>query len=305
MELSLQAVGSARAVLIAGPTASGKSAAALALAEEAERRGRLAWIVNADAMQVYDALRVVTARPGPAEEARVPHRLYGHVPAATRYSVGAWLADMEQVLAEADRQGALVIAVGGTGLYFAGLTQGIATIPAVPANLRRRWAERLKAEGVEALHAHLAARDPESAATIRTADTQRVLRALEVLEATGAGLSAWQTRGGAPPLLPPDAAARFVLDTARPLLHARIEARFDRMVGAGAVEEVRALVARGLDPELPAMKAIGVRELSAFLRDEISLEDAIARAKAETRRYAKRQSTWLRNRMGDWPRLNG
>jgi tRNA dimethylallyltransferase len=292
-------------VLIAGPTASGKSAAALALAEEAGRRGREAWIVNADAMQVYDALRILTARPSPAEEAHIPHRLYGHVSAATRYSVGAWLADVEQVLAEADRTGALVIAVGGTGLYLMALTQGIAAIPPVPPEVHSHWATRMQAEGVEALHAELAARDPESAAAIRPVDTQRVLRALEVLEATGVGLGAWQTRGSAPPLVPPDAGARLVLDAARPVLHARIEERFDRMVDEGAIEEVRALLARRLDPELPAMKAIGVRELSAVLREEMSLADAIAKAKTETRRYAKRQTTWLRNRMADWPRLAG
>jgi tRNA dimethylallyltransferase len=302
MELTLERVGAARAVLIAGPTASGKSAMALARAEEAARGGREAWIVNADAMQVYDALRILTARPSPEDEARFPHRLYGHVPAATRYSVGAWLVDMEAVLGEAEAEGALVIVVGGTGLYFKALTEGIAAIPAIPAEVRRRWAERLRDEGVAALHAELAARDPASAAVVRPNDAQRVLRALEVLDATGAGLSEWQRRECMPPLLPSDAALRLVLDAARASLYARIDDRFDRMVGEGAVEEVGALLARNLDPHLPVMKAIGVRAFAAFLRGEISLEAAVAQAKTETRRYAKRQSTWLRNQMPDWPR---
>jgi tRNA dimethylallyltransferase len=253
-------------------------------------------------MQVYDALRVLTARPSAAEEACVPHRLYGHVPAETRYSVGAWLADMENVLGEAANHGALVVAVGGTGLYFKALTEGIAAIPAIPAEVRRRSTERLQAEGAAALHAELAERDPDSAASIQRSDGQRVLRALEVLEATGAGLSTWQRQGQRPPLLSPDGSVRLILDIPRTTLHARIEERFDRMVGEGAIKEVRALLARGLDPNLPAMKAIGVRAFAACLRREISLEAAIAQAKAETRRYAKRQSTWLRNQMRDWPR---
>jgi tRNA dimethylallyltransferase len=302
MELSWERVGAASAVLIAGPTASGKSALALRLAEEMPRHGRRALIVNADAMQVYDALRVVTARPTPAEEARIPHRLYGHVPAESRYSVGAWLADMEKVLAEAASRGATPVVVGGTGLYFKALTEGIAAIPPVPAEVRKRLSERLSAEGVAALHAELLARDPASAASIRPGDAQRILRALEVLEATGAGLAAWQRQDQRPPLLGPEGAVRVVLEASRPILHARIEERFDRMVGEGAVEEVRALVARGLDPRLPVMKAIGVREFAAHLRGEVSLEAAVAAAKAETRRYAKRQATWLRNQMGDWPR---
>ncbi len=295
-------IGSARAVLIAGPTASGKSELALRLAEETAARGRKVWIVNADAMQVYDALRVITARPSQAEEAGIPHRLYGHVPVEMRYSVGAWLADMEEVLVDAGRHDALVIAVGGTGLYFKALTEGIAAIPAVPADVRTGWAERLKSDGAAALHALLSARDPTSAAAIRPSDAQRLLRALEVLEATGASLSVWQKQGRSPPIMSADDSVRLVLDPARPTLHARIERRVDRMVGEGAVEEVRALIGRGLDPSLPAMKAIGVREFAAYLGNEAPLEDAIARAKTETRRYAKRQSTWLRNQMPDWPR---
>jgi tRNA dimethylallyltransferase len=302
MELSRERTGAACAVLIAGPTASGKSALALTLAGDAARAGRPAWIANADAMQVYDALRILTARPSAADEARVRHRLYGHVPAETRYSVGAWLADMERVLGEARDSGALVIAVGGTGLYFKALTEGIATIPAVPDDVRRRVADRIRAEGVATLHAELLARDPASAAALRPSDAQRVARALEVLEATGAGLCAWQRRARQPPLLRPSEAVRVVLDISRPALHARIEARVERMVEQGALEEVRALLARGLHPELPAMKAIGVRPFAAHLRGEASLKQAVADAKTETRRYAKRQDTWFRNQMPGWPR---
>jgi len=302
MELSRERIGAACAVLIAGPTASGKSALALTLAGDAARAGRPAWIANADAMQVYDALRILTARPSAADEARVRHRLYGHVPAETRYSVGAWLADMERVLGEARDSGALVIAVGGTGLYFKALTEGIATIPAVPADVRRRVGDRIRAEGVATLHAELLANDPASAAALRPSDAQRVARALEVLEATGAGLCAWQQRARQLPLLHPSEAVRVVLDISRPALHARIEARVERMVEQGALEEVRALLARGLAPDLPAMKAIGVRPFAAHLRGEVSLKQAIADAKTETRRYAKRQDTWFRNQMPGWPR---
>ncbi len=290
-------------VLIAGPTASGKSAVALALADEARRHGRAAWIVNADAMQVYDALRVVTARPGGAEEARALHFLYGHVPAAIRYSVGAWLADVEPVLHEAERAAALAIVVGGTGLYFKALTEGIAAIPAIPKEIRAHWAERLREEGADRLHAVLAARDSASAAAIRPSDPQRILRALEVLDATGRSLDGWRKEPPTGRLAPFDATARFVLETERPELHRRIAERFDRMVGAGALKEVEALLAQRLDPELPAMKAIGVRSFAAHLRGEVSLEAAVATAKTETRRYAKRQMTWFRNQMPDWPRL--
>ena len=305
MELSLDATGSARVVLIAGPTASGKSAAALRLAEEAARRGRAAWMVNADAMQVYGGLRVLTARPSDADEKRVPHRLYGHVPPATRYSVGAWLTDVALVLKEAEAAGAMAIAVGGTGLYFKALTEGLAALPEIPLDVRARWAGRLQSEGVAALHAVLAAADASSAAAIRPSDPQRVLRALEVFEVTGSTLDERQGTPPLPPLVSPAETAAFVIEVDRAMLHRRIEERFDRMVGAGALDEVRALVARGLASELPAMKAIGVREFAAVLRGEIPLEAAIARAKLETRRYAKRQSTWFRHQMRDWRRIGG
>jgi tRNA dimethylallyltransferase len=303
MEISLDRVGNARAVLLAGPTASGKSAAALRLAEQAAARDRGAFIVNADSMQVYDALRVLTARPTPKDEASVPHRLYGHVPAAERYSVGAWLSDMKAVLGEAEAVGALPIVVGGTGLYFKALTEGLVAMPAIPREVRAFWSERLAAEGAAALHAELVRRDAAAALAIRPSDAQRIVRALEVLEATGRPLAEWRKAAQPPPLLPVSKAACFVLEPARAALYQRIEERFDRMVAEGALQEVDALLQQDLDTRMPVMKATGVRELSAVLRNEISLSEASARAKMETRRYAKRQLTWLRHQMREWPRV--
>ena len=290
-------------MLIAGPTASGKSAVALALAEEAQRQGRAAWIVNADAMQVYAELRVLTARPGAAEEARVPHRLYGHVPAARRYSVGTWLADFSGVLGEADAAKALVIAVGGTGLYFKAVTEGLAAIPDIPPEVRAGLTERLRIKGAPALHAELAGQDPESAAAIRPGDAQRILRALEVFEATGRPLGEWRKVPPLPPLLMAGETAAFVIEPDRTTLYRRIEERFERMVDAGAVEEVRSLLDQRLPENLPAMKAIGVREFSAVIQGEVTLAAAIEKAKMESRRYAKRQTTWFRHQMKDWRRL--
>jgi len=305
MKLSLDAIGSARAVLIAGATASGKSAAALDLAESVERSGRAAWIVNADAMQVYGGLRVLTARPSPPDEARFPHRLYGHVSPLVRYSVGTWLEDAERVLRAASAAGALAILVGGTGLYFKALTEGLAVFPKIPADVRERWLERMRSKGVAELHALLSARDPASAGAIRPTDSQRILRALEVFEVTGISMLASQRRESQPALLPKQEAAGFIVEVDRPELHQRIEERIDRMIVRGALEEVRALRAECFDENLPAMKAIGVREFSAALAGEIPLEAAVAKAKTETRRYAKRQETWFRHQTRDWRRVAG
>lgn len=292
----------ARAVLIAGPTASGKSTVALEIAEHSRRQGRDAVIVNADSMQVYEALRILTARPSPAEEVRAPHRLYGHVAAETRYSAGAWLRDLAVVLEEADASGGLPILVGGTGLYFDAATKGFAATPVIPQGVRERWSAQLAATDAATLHAELRRRDPATAAAIRASDPQRLLRALEVLEATGRPLAEWQQRQH-PPLLTGNV-VRLVLEPERAQLHRRIEDRFDNMVKAGALAEVRGLLERGLDPALPIMKAIGVREFLAFLRGEIPLDAAVQTTKTETRRYAKRQMTWFRNQMRDWRRLN-
>ena len=282
------------AVLIAGPTASGKSALAMRVAE---RLGGV--IVNADSMQVYRDLRIITARPTPEDEWRVPHRLYGHVDAAENYSVGRWCADAGAALEAVWRERRVPILVGGTGLYFKALTQGLSEVPPTPPDIRAAVRARCDALGAAALHAELARRDPEMAARLRPGDRMRVARALEVLEATGRSLAEWH-RDGMPAILDPDAAVKVFLTVDRAEVARRIDARFDAMLAQGAVEEVRALAARGLDPMLPAMKAHGVPWLRRYLADEISLDEAAAGGKADTRRYTKRQVTWFRHQMPGW-----
>jgi tRNA dimethylallyltransferase len=288
----------AREVLIAGPTASGKSALALALAE---RVGGV--VINADSMQVYRDLKIITARPAAAEEARAPHLLYGHVDAAENYSVGRFLGDAAGALEAARRQGRVAIFVGGGGLYFKALTRGLAAIPPVPADVRAAIRARLDAEGSPALHAELARRDPVTAARLRPADRVRVGRALEVLEATGRAISDWH-RDGMPPPLDASRTAKVFLAPDRAALYRRIDARFDAMVAAGALDEVRALSERRLDPLLPAMKAHGVPWLIRHLAGEITLAAAAEGAKSDTRHYAKRQFTWFRNQLPDWPHVD-
>ena len=282
------------AILIAGPTASGKSALALGLA------GRFGGVViNADSMQVYRDLRVITARPTPAEESRLPHRLYGHVDAAENYSVGRWLGDVQDTLAEARRAGWLPIVTGGTGLYFKALIQGLTGVPPISSEVRAAVRARLAAEGPAALHAALAARDPGSAERIRPADGVRIVRALEVIEATGRSLADWH-RDGMAPVIAPDRAIKLFLDVPRDELARRIDSRFDAMLAAGALDEVRALDARRLDPLLPAMKAHGVPWLRRHLAGEMSLAEAAAEGKRDTRRYTKRQVTWFRHQLPEW-----
>jgi len=283
-----------KAILIAGPTASGKSALALELAEKLGGT-----IINADSMQVYRDLRIITARPTPDEEARAPHRLYGHVEAAENYSVGRWCIDIRAELAEAERAKRTAIVVGGTGLYFKALTGGLAAVPAIPAEIRAAVRARLEAEGAAALHAELARRDPAMAARLKPGDRARIARALEVIEATGRSLAAWQSEG-MPAIFDPAQASKIFLNPDRTELYRRIEARFDAMLAAGALEEVRALAARGIDPLLPAMKAHGVPWLRRHLRGEIGLEKAAEEAKKDTRRYTKRQLTWFRHQMPGW-----
>jgi tRNA dimethylallyltransferase len=283
------------AILIAGPTASGKSALALALAEKI---GGI--IVNADSMQVYRDLRVITARPTPTEEARVPHRLYGHVDAGENYSVGRWCRDVGTVLAEIERQGRVAILVGGTGLYFKALTTGLAAVPPIPAEIRGQVRARMASEGAAALHGELAGLDPATAQRLMVNDRSRIARALEVVLATGRSLTDWH-REGLPALVDSARAAKIFLTCERKQLVARIEARFAAMLEAGALDEVRALERRQLDPLLPAMKAHGVPWLIRHLHGEISLDEAAAGAIMDTRRYAKRQLTWFRNQMTDWP----
>ncbi len=283
-----------QAVLIAGPTASGKSALALKLAEKLGGT-----VINADSMQVYRDLPIITARPSPDEEARVPHRLYGHVDAAENYSVGRWCADVGAALAEAERAGRLPIVAGGTGLYFKALTQGLAAVPPTPPDVRASVRARLEALGPEGLYAELCKRDGVMAERLKPADRTRVSRALEVLEATGRSLAEWQ-REGMRAILDPARAIKIFLNPDRAALHARIDARFDAMLEAGALDEVRALERRGLDPLLPAMKAHGVPWLIRHLHGEISLDQAAAATKLETRQYTKRQATWFRHQMPGW-----
>ncbi|ACA20457.1 tRNA delta(2)-isopentenylpyrophosphate transferase [Methylobacterium sp. 4-46] len=281
-----------RAILIAGPTASGKSALALALA-----RARGGVVINADSMQVYADLRVLTARPNPAEEAQAPHRLYGSVDGAVNFSVGHYLAAVGEVLREVWAAGGLPIVVGGTGLYFKALLEGLSEIPPVPEAVRT--ALRAEAEGREtaALHADLARRDPEGAARLGAHDRLRVLRALEVLAATGRPLSAFQGSRRPGPLagMPCD---KLFLVPDRALLRARIDARFLAMMEEGALDEVARLRARRLDPMLPVMRAHGVPGLIAFLDGALTREEAVARGQADTRAYAKRQVTWFRHQAG-------
>ena len=284
-----------RAVLIAGPTASGKSALALRLAE---RLGGV--VINTDSMQVYRDLRVITARPPPEEEARAPHRLYGHVDAAENYSTGRWCRDVAEMLEEVAGEGRVPIFVGGTGLYFKALTGGLAAVPPIPADIRAAVRGRLATEGVAPLYAELLTRDPKTAQRLMPNDRSRISRALEVVLATGRSLSDWHSEG-LPPLIDAAAAAKVFITCERKELVHRIEARFAAMLEAGALKEVRALAARHLDPTLPAMKAHGVPWLIRHLNGEISLDEAAAGAIMDTRRYAKRQVTWFRNQMTGWP----
>jgi len=282
------------AVLIAGPTASGKSALALALAQK-----NSGVVINTDSMQVYRDLRIITARPTPEEEAQVSHRLYGHVDAAINFSAGAWVADAAKVLAEARAQGRLPIFIGGTGLYFKALTRGLSAVPPVPAEVRDAVRARLERDGVEALHAELLRRDPVSAERLNMRDRTRIARALEVVEATGRSLTDWHHEG-LPPLLPPDQFRALFLAPEREALYARIDARFAAMLTRGALEEVAALASRKLDPLLPAMKAHGVPALIRHINGELSLEEAAVIGRADTRHYAKRQFTWFRHQLPEF-----
>lgn len=284
-----------RAILIAGPTASGKSALALELARKA---GGV--IVNADSMQVYGVLDLLTARPGLAELEAVPHHLYGHVPPSVRYSVGAWTRDVASLLSGGALEGRRPVIVGGTGLYFRALLGGLSQMPEIPPEVRERWREQLDADGPQALHRVLSERDPAAAGRLSPADGQRIVRALEILDVTGRSILEWRGEPGTP-LVDPASAERIVLDPERSELARRIDERFDRMMAQGAVEEVRRLLALDLPPALPAMKAIGVRGIAAMLAGEIDAEEAVMRAKAATRQYAKRQLTWFRNQFGpEW-----
>ncbi len=256
-------------------------------------------VINADSMQVYRELRVLTARPSEADAKLAPYRLYGMVPAREAHSVGRWLEAAAEAIGEAQDEGRVPILVGGTGLYFKALLDGLAPVPNIPAEIRAYWREQSDRLGSEALHRELATRDPGGAAKLKSSDPQRIARSLEVIDATGVSLSEWQGSPAAS-VLAPETVLRFVVAPEREPLYSAIDARFDRMIEAGALDEVEALLALGLDDGLPAMRAHGVRELRAYLAGTSSLEDAVAKSRTETRRYAKRQMTWLRRYMADW-----
>lgn len=284
--------------LIAGPTASGKSALALRLAETVGGE-----IVNADALQLYADLRVLTARPSAAEAVRAPHHLFGAADGADGWSVGRWLRAAGEAIQAIHGRGRDAIVVGGTGLYFTALTEGLAEIPETPGAVRELATVEYAAMGETAFRARLAEVDPAAAARIGPGDRQRLQRAWEVFAATGASLTDHHAR--ATGALLPGSWRAVALEPPRAALYARCDARLAAMLDEGAAEEVAALLARGLDPALPVMKAVGVREIAAWLAGETSREAALAAARQETRRYAKRQMTWMRGRMSDWPRLTG
>jgi len=285
-------------ILIAGPTASGKSALAL---EMAERHGGA--VLNADSMQVYRELRILTARPTPEEEARAPHRLFGHVSVRDAYSVGRWLDDVAGALAWCAGAGYRPIIVGGTGLYFKALLEGLAPIPSVAPEIRAHWRREAGVRTAPELHKVLAVRDPEMAARLDPGDTQRIVRALEVIDSTSVSLAEWQRRPGTP-LIREHEAECYVVSRSREEVRRRVDTRFDAMMAAGALEEARAIAALDLDPELPAARAHGLRPLLAYLRGKMTLDAAVEAGKLETRQYVKRQEIWLRRNMIAWKTIS-
>lgn len=289
---------SSRIVLIAGPTASGKSALATSIAAAA---GGL--VVNADSMQVYRELEILTARPSHQDQESAEHALYGHVSGAEAYSVGRWLEDVGAILDRAALSHRTVIIVGGTGLYFKALTDGLAPIPEVAPTVRAHWREQARLRGPAALHAELSARDPVSARGLRPTDPQRVVRALEVLESTGKGIAHWQSQP-ARGRIDPGQAERLLIVGERAEIQARAETRFDEMMTRGALDEVERLMALGLPAGAPVLAALGVRPLMAHVRGELTKAAAVEAAKAETRRYIKRQETWHKRHMITWRNIN-
>ncbi|MBX5131402.1 tRNA (adenosine(37)-N6)-dimethylallyltransferase MiaA [Rhizobium lentis] len=286
------------AILITGPTASGKSALAVELAKRHDGA-----VVNADSMQVYDTLRVLTARPSEEEMQGVPHHLYGHVPAGAGYSTGAWLRDVSALLPALRAAGQLPVFVGGTGLYFKALTGGLSEMPDIPEVLREDLRTRLVEEGPGALYLELCDADPAMAASLNRQDGQRIVRALEVIKATGRSIADFQVRSG-PVVIDADEARKIVVLPDRAVLHARINGRFEKMLQQGAEDEVKALLALGLPAEAPVMKAIGVSQIAAMLKGEMTRDEVLEKGAAATRQYAKRQMTWFRNQMDEsWERL--
>jgi len=285
------------AVLIAGPTASGKSALGLALADRLDGE-----IINADSMQVYGDLRIVTARPSVEEEALVPHHLYGHVPAEKVYSTGQWLTDAVVALEGVQARGKVPIILGGTGLYFRALTEGFVEIPSIPDEVRSATRAEVDEIGPVAAHLLLADVDPAWAEQVHENDPQRIARGWEVFRATDRPLTAWQADPVQPPHL--GKTLKIVLEPDRDWLVERIHRRFGKMVEAGALSEVEALLAQRLAPTLPAMKALGVPELAGYLSGDLTLEEAQEAASIKSRQYAKRQSTWFRQQMISWNKVS-
>jgi len=286
------------AILITGPTASGKSALAVELAKRHD-----GVVVNADSMQVYDTLRVLTARPSEEEMQGVPHHLYGHVPAGAAYSTGGWLRDVSALLPTLRAAGRLPVFVGGTGLYFKALTGGLSDMPEIPEALRKALRSRLLEEGPDGLYAELAVADPAMAASLNRQDGQRIVRALEVMKATGRSIADFQGQSG-PVIIDAAHARKIVVLPDRAVLHQRINGRFEKMLQQGAEDEVRALLALDLPAEAPVMKAIGVSQITAMVKGEMTRDEVLERGAAVTRQYAKRQMTWFRNQMDDsWERL--
>ncbi len=283
------------AVLIAGPTAGGKSSVAMFLADK--------WngvIINADSMQVYKEMRILSARPMVEDEAKIPHRLYGHIAASEAYSSGRWLDDIAPVLADVWSKGQLPIITGGSGLYFKMLLEGVASIPDIAEDIRAFWRARAQDDGAEVLYKILSARDAAMAARLKPGDTQRLVRALEVLEGTGRSLHEWQKDTPSAPHLAAEQCMRFVIAPPREALYERINTRFDNMMAAGALDEARAVKELGLAANLPAMKALGLKQLLAHIDGKLTLDKAQEQAKMMSRRYAKRQMTWLRGNMIAW-----
>jgi tRNA dimethylallyltransferase len=287
-----------RPILLAGPTASGKSGLALRLAEHLD-----GVVINADSMQVYRELRILTARPRPEDEARAPHALYGFVSGAESYSAGRYALDVARAIDDAQRAGRRPIIVGGTGLYLKALVEGLSPIPAVPADVRAHWRAVASDKGAVHLHGELAARDKDMAQRLAPGDTQRIVRALEVLDATGVSLLEWQ-RMPREPVLAFAETVPLVVTIDRAELGRRIDARFEAMLDEGALEEVLQLRAMHLDPALPIMTALGVRPLLRHVAGELTRAAAVAAGQAETRQYAKRQLTWMRSNMIAWKSID-
>ena len=285
-----------RAILIAGPTAGGKSGAAIGIAQRTGGE-----IVNADSMQVYSNLRILTSRPTVEDEACVRHHLYGCLDGSVACSTGMWLEALRGVLDDIWRRGKTAVLTGGTGLYFKAALEGLAEVPDIAANIRQKWRNRLAEKGPEALHRELALQDRHEAARFSPADGQRIVRALEVLEATGKPLAWFHQKARHDAVLADVELSRVVVVPERAMLYQRIEVRFDEMIRRGALDEVEALLDLKLCADLPVMKAIGVRALAAHINGMCPLAEAIERGKRETRNYAKRQMTWVRGQMADWP----